>query len=210
MPVPGDTAEEARANSPGSYSPWNEDTLGIGTATHAPPQAVHETQGTQAPLQSPVANGGGRMRRRSFLNVRRPSSKVVTGNSPTFANIALAAPNNEEVLSGEKGMGDKFSDNNGYTQLQSPEKTRNGQTHSTATGQQQPPPRLGVFGRKHSAQASYSSDKALPAPPPPEPVMPRFDDYDASQPSSPSSGSHGGSVQRKPSILKKVKDRIGR
>lgn len=73
---------------------------------------------------------------------------------------------------------------NGYAELRSPEKVvKNGRQRSRTGG-----------------------EKALPAPPPAEPVMPDYGDYD----SRPSSNSGVSGVQRKSSLMRRVKDRITR
>lgn len=165
--------EDTRAPSPGSYQPWKEDTLGIGTAD---------------PTPAPAADGPTlRPRRRSFLGSRK--SRIETSSAPFNAQVLSPDNEREEILTGEMDMDEKIvpptSSSNGYAELRSPEKvSRNGTRQRSKT----------------------TGDKALPAPPPPEPVMPDYGDYD----SRPSSNSGGSGVQRKSSLMKRVKDRITR
>jgi hypothetical protein len=192
VPVNDDVPVANRSGSPagagglagGRHSPWNEDTLGIMKPAE---QGANVTPSTH-PAQPPTLQLGqnGVKRHNSFLSRRKPSRNEVLPSSPNEAH--------EEILFGDSPVEPaKVSPprHRGYS---------NGYS-SSATGQHRS---RGLSG----SGVGMGREKALPPPPPIQPVMPDFNDQFSDMTLKPPEQS-GGGVQRKTSLMKKLKARIG-
>lgn len=191
-------------------SPWKEDTLGIMNSSSESMENGQHTNGSTGRS----AGGDKPVRKNSLLGGRRRPSRLDSGAT----NYSDAA---EEVLIAEQPLqsGDSHKLGGGgagyqpTSSSQIPANPRKASGGILTNGGPQPQPQR---SRGLSGSGRFGGrDKALPPPPPPAPV---FQDFEGEYNGLPgklnegmnlNEGGGGAGVQRKPSLMKKFKGKVG-
>lgn len=210
--------EDQRSSSP--HSPFSEDTLGIREAV--PEDDESPRTGSSASTQ-PSVSGTTTKRRNSFLNRRRPSKMGSSGNGTPGSQSPVPVK-----LADEFRSDDTINDREEY--LVTPGKefptsppivtdTRSAATPTkgilkNGAGYFPPSGTYGSSSEYTTRMRNEGREKALPPPPPPPgPVLPDWnlpaggDTYRPREEGF-SQSNGGANVNRKTSMLKKMRDRI--